>query len=60
MNTYLVNIEFKNGYRCICEFTAHDEDETTIKAQEFVADSTKAVYWWYIDRENPTITSEVI
>ena len=57
MNTYLVNIEFKNGYRCICEFTAHDEDEATIKAQEFVA---KAVYWWYIDRVNPTITCEVI
>lgn len=60
MNTYLVNIEFKNGYRCICEFVARNENDAIIKAQEFIADSSKSVYWWYIDRENPTITCKII
>ena len=60
MNTYLVSVEFKNGYRCEGEFAAHNESEAIAKASDFVADDAKSVLWWYIDRENPIITAKLI
>ena len=60
MNTYLVSVEFKSGYRCVCEFAAHNESEAIAKARDFVADDAKAVWCWYTERDIPIITAKLI
>ena len=54
MHTYLVNIEFKNGYDFRGEFIAKNPDDAVNDAWRFLQNAAKK--WWYIDINDAVVS----